>query len=85
MHAPPPTSCCTVISHSGSGTMWYNAHFIDSYFEPRLFVVADGPSLESAARFWQMVWDEDCSYIVMLTPLDTEVGGACCHAPLLHV
>ena len=52
----------------------YNAHYIDSYSQPKLFIAADIPTPESAARFWQMVWDQGCSYIIMLTPLDTEVA-----------
>ena len=51
----------------------YNAHYIDSYLQPKLFIAADIPTPESAARFWQMVWDQGCSYIVMLTPLDAQV------------
>lgn len=51
----------------------YNAHFIDAYFSPKLFVVADGPQEKNTNKFWQMVWDQDCAYIIMLTPLDAEV------------
>ena len=51
----------------------YNAHFIDAYFTPKLFVVADGPQERNAGKFWQMVWDQDCSYVIMLTPYDDKV------------
>ena len=62
------------VQYENSGTNpEYNAHYIDTYFQPKLFIAADIPTPESAARFWQMVWDQGCSYIVMLTPLDAEV------------
>jgi protein tyrosine phosphatase len=50
----------------------YNAHYIDAYFSPKLFVVADGPEEGNAGKFWQMVWDQDCTFLIMLTPLDAQ-------------
>jgi protein tyrosine phosphatase len=56
----------------GANPHEYNAHFIDAYFTPKLFVVADGPQERNAGKFWQMVWDQDCSYVIMLTPHDAK-------------
>ena len=36
-------------------------------------VVCDGPTEDSTAKFWQMVWDERCAYLIMLTPQDGDV------------
>jgi protein tyrosine phosphatase len=50
----------------------YHAHYINAYFTPKLFIVADGPTEDNVAKFWQMVWDQDCSDLIMLTPLDAD-------------
>ena len=52
----------------------FRAHFVDSYLQQQQIVVCDGPTEESTAKFWQMVWDEGCTYVVMLTPVDGEVS-----------
>ena len=42
-----------------------------------MLVLADGPDEMTAPRFWEMIWDYNCAYIIMLTPLDAdEVKGA---------
>ena len=50
----------------------YSGHFVDSYFEKKRFIIAEGPQDSTTAKFWQVVWDEDCSLVVMLTPQDSE-------------
>ena len=40
-------------------------------------VVCDGPTEDSTTKFWQMVWDEGCTYLVMLTPQDGDVREHC--------
>ena len=52
----------------------FHAHYVDSYLEPQLMVVCDGPTEDSTAKFWQMVWDEGCTYLIMLTPQDEDVS-----------
>ena len=51
----------------------FRAHYVDSYLEQQLMVVCDGPTEDSTAKFWQMVWDERCAYLIMLTPQDGDV------------
>ena len=51
----------------------YSGHFVDSYFDKKRFIVAEGPQESTSAKFWQVVWDEDCSLVVMLTPQDSEL------------
>ena len=51
----------------------YSGHFVDGYFDKKRFIVAEGPQESTSAKFWQVVWDEDCSLVVMLTPQDSEL------------
>ncbi len=61
---------------TNSGTLEpYSAHYMDTYSEQRRLVIVDGPSEDSVAKWWQMVWDEDVAFIVNLTPQDEEVRG----------
>ena len=48
---------------------------MDSYNQSSLFLVTEGPDERSANRFWEMVWDNDCRLIVMLTPIDDVVSA----------
>ena len=40
-----------------------------------------GPTQETLNDFWRMIWQEDCSTIVMLTNL-VEMGKVCFHLSL---
>ena len=64
-------------SHSPAGVSDFRAHYVDSYLEPQLMVVCDGPTEDSTVKFWQMVWDEGCTYLIMLTPQDGDVREHC--------
>ena len=70
-----PLHSLTLLHSTADGAFEYPAHYVDAYFQRKLFIVADGPSNESTRKFWQMVWDENCTCIVMLTPIDDEVSG----------
>ena len=63
-----------LFSHSPAGLSDFRAHYVDSYLEPQLMVVCDGPTEDSTVKFWQMVWDEGCTYLIMLTPQDEDVS-----------
>ena len=63
---------------SGSSTQAYLGHILDSYNQASMFVLMEGPDSQTASKFWEVVWDQGCGYIVMLTPLDAErVRRAC--------
>ena len=51
----------------------YSAHYMDTYHDTRRLIVVDGPKEESVQKWWLMVWDEDVTYIVNLSPRDEEV------------
>ena len=51
----------------------FSAHYMDTYHDTRRLIVADGPKEESVQKWWLMVWDEDVTYIVNLSPQDEEV------------
>ena len=69
----PHCTYTSLHSHSLAGVSEFRAHYVDSYLEPQLMVVCDGPTEDSTAKFWQMVWDERCTYLIMLTPQDGDV------------
>ncbi|XP_069482889.1 receptor-type tyrosine-protein phosphatase kappa-like [Ambystoma mexicanum] len=46
---------------------YINASYIDGYKSPLFFIACQGPLPETVADFWQMVWQENSSVIVMLT------------------
>lgn len=61
--------------HGGSATGSLQqclGHFLDGYNQSSLFLLTEGPEEMGAMRFWELVWDYNCSSIIMLTPLDTE-------------
>ncbi|KAM7077496.1 receptor-type tyrosine-protein phosphatase T-like [Ciconia maguari] len=58
-----------VLQPSDTGNGYINASYVDSYRSPRFFIAAQGPLPETVVDFWQMVWQEKTSVIVMLTGL----------------
>ncbi|XP_069067868.1 receptor-type tyrosine-protein phosphatase mu-like [Pleurodeles waltl] len=48
---------------------YINANYIDGYKSPNYFIACQGPLPETVEDFWQMVWQENTSLIVMLTGL----------------
>ncbi|KAF1647827.1 Receptor-type tyrosine-protein phosphatase kappa, partial [Aptenodytes patagonicus] len=61
--------CRVVLQPSGTGNGYINASYVDSYRSPRFFIAAQGPLPGTVVDFWQMVWQEKTSVIVMLTSL----------------
>ncbi|XP_009955762.1 PREDICTED: receptor-type tyrosine-protein phosphatase mu-like, partial [Leptosomus discolor] len=65
----PYDHCRVVLQPSDTGNGYINASYVDSYRSPRFFIAAQGPLSETMMDFWQMVWQEKTSVIVMLTGL----------------
>ncbi|XP_078533352.1 receptor-type tyrosine-protein phosphatase mu-like [Lissotriton helveticus] len=58
-----------VLQSRSQGDDYINANYIDGYKSPKYFIACQGPSPETVEDFWQMVWQEKSSLIVMLTGL----------------
>ncbi|XP_009977801.1 PREDICTED: receptor-type tyrosine-protein phosphatase mu-like [Tauraco erythrolophus] len=65
----PYDHCRVVLQPSETGNDYINASYVDSYRSPRFFIAAQGPLPGTVVDFWQMVWQEKTSVIVMLTGL----------------
>ncbi|XP_015132969.2 receptor-type tyrosine-protein phosphatase kappa isoform X2 [Gallus gallus] len=65
----PYDHCRVVLQPSYTGNDYINASYVDSYRSPRFFIAAQGPLPGTVVDFWQMVWQEKISVIVMLTGL----------------
>ncbi|KGL97037.1 Receptor-type tyrosine-protein phosphatase kappa, partial [Charadrius vociferus] len=65
----PYDHCRVVLQPSDTGNGYINASYVDSYRSPRFFIAAQGPLPGTVVDFWQMVWQEKTSVIVMLTGL----------------
>ncbi|XP_053959223.1 receptor-type tyrosine-protein phosphatase kappa [Anastrepha ludens] len=46
---------------------YINASYVDSLLKPNAYIVSQGPVEETVNEFWQMVWQENISAIIMLT------------------
>ncbi|XP_062509110.1 receptor-type tyrosine-protein phosphatase S-like [Corticium candelabrum] len=60
------------------GSDYINASFVDSYLKRDAFIVTQGPLVSTVADFWQMIWQQDCQTIVMLTKLEEGGMDMCC-------
>ncbi|OXB52798.1 hypothetical protein ASZ78_015592 [Callipepla squamata] len=65
----PYDHCRVLLQSSDTGSNYINASYVDSYRSPRFFIAAQGPLPGTVVDFWQMVWQEKTSVIVMLTGL----------------
>ncbi|KAL4235661.1 Protein tyrosine phosphatase [Mactra antiquata] len=56
---------------------YINANFIDSVDYPNCYIATQGPNKITLKDFWQMVWQNKCGKIVMLTNLVEESKNKC--------
>ncbi|KAM7326949.1 hypothetical protein ACRRTK_013316 [Alexandromys fortis] len=65
-----------LISVDGESSNYINAALMDSHKQPAAFVVTQHPLPNTVADFWRLVFDYNCSSVVMLNEMDTaQVGG----------
>ncbi|TRZ02833.1 hypothetical protein DNTS_026705 [Danionella cerebrum] len=62
-----PYDYTRVVLSTGGDQDYINASFIDGYQEPKKYIAAQGPKEDTVGDFWQMIWDQKSSIIVMVT------------------
>nr|XP_012423795.1 PREDICTED: receptor-type tyrosine-protein phosphatase T [Odobenus rosmarus divergens] len=60
-----------LISVDGEPSNYVNATLMDSHKQPAAFVVTQHPLPNTVADFWRLVFDYNCSSVVMLNEMDT--------------
>ncbi|XP_066869316.1 receptor-type tyrosine-protein phosphatase T isoform X1 [Kogia breviceps] len=60
-----------LISVDGESSNYISAALMDSHKQPAAFVVTQHPLPNTVADFWRLVFDYNCSSVVMLNELDT--------------
>ncbi|XP_054721502.1 tyrosine-protein phosphatase 99A-like [Uloborus diversus] len=52
------------------GSDYINASFLQGFHKLNEYIVTQHPTIDTIADFWQMVWDNNCQTIVMLSFVD---------------
>ncbi|KAM8960970.1 LOW QUALITY PROTEIN: receptor-type tyrosine-protein phosphatase epsilon-like [Pelodytes ibericus] len=65
------------LQSNGSGSDYINASYIDGYKNSKFYIATQGPLPGTVADFWQMVWQENCPVIIMLTGLEEQNKVKC--------
>ncbi|KFD70875.1 hypothetical protein M514_01174 [Trichuris suis] len=63
---------------SVEGSDYINASFIDGYRQRKMYVATQGPMSNTRDDFWRMLWEHNCTIIVMLTKLRELGREKCC-------
>ncbi|MBN3320438.1 PTPRT phosphatase, partial [Atractosteus spatula] len=79
-----------LISVDGESSNYINAALMDSHKQPAAFIVTQHPLPNTVADFWRLVFDYNCSSIVMLNEMDAAQlcmqywpeKSSCCYGPV---
>uniref|UniRef100_A0A669E2W1 protein-tyrosine-phosphatase n=1 Tax=Oreochromis niloticus TaxID=8128 RepID=A0A669E2W1_ORENI len=77
-----------LISVDGESSNYINAALMDSHKQPAAFIVTQHPLPNTMGDFWRLVFDYNCSSIVMLNEMDAlcmqywPEKNSCCYGPI---
>uniref|UniRef100_A0A8C4H4Y4 protein-tyrosine-phosphatase n=1 Tax=Dicentrarchus labrax TaxID=13489 RepID=A0A8C4H4Y4_DICLA len=84
-----------LISVDGESSNYINAALMDSHKQPAAFIVTQHPLPNTMGDFWRLVFDYNCSSIVMLNEMDSALShsdplcmqywpekSSCCYGPI---
>ncbi|XP_023795708.1 receptor-type tyrosine-protein phosphatase T isoform X5 [Cyanistes caeruleus] len=79
-----------LISVDGESSNYINAALMDSHKQPAAFIVTQHPLPNTIADFWRLVFDYNCSSVVMLNEMDAAQlcmqywpeKTSCCYGPI---
>jgi protein tyrosine phosphatase len=64
-----PYDYSRVLLTNSDGSDYVNAAFLDGYKAPKRYIATQGPILTTTKDFWEMIWEQKTTVIVMLTRL----------------
>ncbi|KAL7670832.1 hypothetical protein ACOME3_005751 [Neoechinorhynchus agilis] len=73
----PPIRIVSNLTGLAETSDYINASLIDSYERKHAYIAAQGPLTNTITEFWMMIWQSECSIVVMLTKL-VEMGKERC-------
>ncbi|XP_061688009.1 receptor-type tyrosine-protein phosphatase T isoform X2 [Syngnathoides biaculeatus] len=79
-----------LISVDGESSNYINAALMDSHKQPAAFIVTQHPLPNTVGDFWRLVFDYNCSSVVMLNEMDAAQlcmqywpeKNSCCYGPV---